>query len=220
MLDHRITLCDGLQSRNADELATIMGWGFEHMQRTGPGAPEDLLADGNGGSLYLRLSTRRIPQPDREMTPELAGDVIAGGYWLRAPAAGSKLALCYAGAIAPEVLAAHAALVREHPGSGVLTVTSADRLYKGWQAAQRRREESGPRIASHVETLLGTLSPDAVLVAVADAHPASLSWLGGVAGHRVKPLGVARFGQSGSIPELYREYGIDAESIVEVCRTV
>ena len=62
--------------------------------------------------------------------------------------------------------------------------------------------------------LLAPLAPDAALVTVIDGHPASLSWLGAVAQHRVQPLGVEHFGQSGDIPDLYRVYGIDADAII------
>ncbi len=51
------------------------------------------------------------------------------------------------------------------------------------------------------------------LVTVIDGHPATLAWLGGVAGHRVAALGVETFGQTGTIADLYRHYGIDAEGI-------
>ena len=44
---------------------------------------------------------------------------------------------------------------------------------------------------------------------------ASLSWLAGVNRHLVAPLGVDRFGQSGDIPDLYREYGLDTEAIID-----
>src|ERR1700721_66963 len=44
-----------------DELALIMGWGFRHMQREG----------GEGGSVYLRLTTRTLDQPQRIMAPDL-----------------------------------------------------------------------------------------------------------------------------------------------------
>jgi pyruvate dehydrogenase E1 component len=47
---------------------------------------------------------------------------------------------------------------------------------------------------------------------VVDGHPATLAWLGAVLGHRVRPLGVEHFGQTGSIA--YRRYGIDANAIV------
>jgi pyruvate dehydrogenase E1 component len=52
------------------------------------------------------------------------------------------------------------------------------------------------------------------LITVLDGHPATLSWLGGVRGHRIVPLGIDRFGQSGDIPDLYREYALDAEAIL------
>jgi pyruvate dehydrogenase E1 component len=49
---------------------------------------------------------------------------------------------------------------------------------------------------------------------VLDGHPATLSWLGAVHGHRVRGLGVEHFGQTGSLPDLYRHYGIDANAII------
>ncbi|RUV30834.1 transketolase, partial [Mesorhizobium sp. M1A.T.Ca.IN.004.03.1.1] len=67
---------------------------------------------------------------------------------------------------------------------GVLAVTSADRLNAGWTAAQRERARGNPKAQGHVETLLNSLPRDCVIVTVIDGHPATLSWLGGVAGHR------------------------------------
>ena len=55
---------------------------------------------------------------------------------------------------------------------------------------------------------------------VVDGHPATLAWLGGIYGHRLKPLGVEHFGQSGSIQDLYRHHGIDAASIVRAAIAV
>ena len=52
---------------------------------------------------------------------------------------------------------------------------------------------------------------------VIDGHPATLSWLGSVAGHRTYPLGVTAFGQSGDIPDLYRIHGLDADAILDAC---
>jgi hypothetical protein len=46
--------------------------------------------------------------------------------------------------------------------------------------------------SAHVHSLLASIHPDAALITVLDGHPASLSWLGGVCGHRVVPLGVNR----------------------------
>ncbi len=186
-----------------DELAAIMRWGFEHMQ-----------AD-DGGSVCLRLSTRPAPQPERTLDGALTDDVIAGGYWLRPPAGNAELIIAYAGAVAQEALEAHAQILEDIPGAGLLAVTSADRLHADWLAARRARVSGAVSTTAHVERLLAGIAADAALVTVLDGHPATLSWLGSVAGHRIYPLGVDRFGQSGDIPDLYREYDIDAEAILD-----
>jgi pyruvate dehydrogenase E1 component len=186
-----------------DELAVIMAWGFRHMQAE------------QGGSVYLRLSTRPLPQPTRGVGAELADAIVAGGYWLIPPAADAELAVVTCGAVAPEALAAHAQIAEDVPGAGLLAITSPDRLHEGWRAAAaaRRRRERTAR--AHVEQLLAALPARAGLVAVMDGHPATLSWLGAVAGQRIATAGVERFGQSGDIPDLYRLYGLDAEAIVD-----
>ncbi|MEX0924098.1 MAG: transketolase [Rhodovibrionaceae bacterium] len=204
----------------ADELAAIMAWSFDYMQRDEahpgkdalPGTP--WLRDASGGSVYLRLSTRTIAQPQREIPARLREQIITGGYWLRAPEPGAKLALVYSGAVAPDALAAFEDILEDVPGAGLLAVTSADRLNAEWHAAARAREagESGAR--SHVEELLSQLAPGAALVTVLDGHPATLGWLGSVRGHRVQALGVEHFGQSGTIADLYREYGLDRDAIL------
>ena len=53
------------------------------------------------------------------------------------------------------------------------------------------------------------------LVTLCDAAPASLSWLGGVLGQRVAPLGVERFGQTGNLADLYAAYRLDGAAITE-----
>ena len=55
------------------------------------------------------------------------------------------------------------------------------------------------------------------IVSVIDGHPAALSWVGAVGGHRSYPLGVEKFGQSADIPDLYRVHGIDSDSILDAC---
>src|SRR3546814_8887731 len=67
----------------------------------------------------------------------------------------------------------------------------------------------------HADTLLSALRPGAGLVTVLDGSPGALSWLGGVRGMRVSPLGTDRFGQTGDLPDLYRTYRLDADAIVE-----
>jgi pyruvate dehydrogenase E1 component len=62
---------------------------------------------------------------------------------------------------------------------------------------------------------MGDLPRHCKVITVIDGHPATLSWLGSVAGHQTIPLGVEHFGQTGSIGDLYRHHGIDAAAIVE-----
>ena len=177
-----------------DELAEIMRWSFAHMQ-----------AD-DGGSVYLRLSTRILDQPEREMGEGWTQAVIEGAYWLVEPEPGAAIAVAYVGAVAPEALAAFEAIAEDYPGAGLLAVVSPDRLHRGWSLDGER---------SHAAGLLGQLAPDARLVTVIDGPPATLSWLGGVRGHAVRALGVSAFGQSGDIADLYRVHRLDAEAILD-----
>jgi len=186
-----------------DELAEILRFGLQYMQA------ED------GGSIYLRLSTRPIEQPDRELDDDLRREIVDGGYWAVPPAPGSEIALVYTGVVAPEVQEAHAMLADDVPGLGVLAVTAPERLHDGWRRGQACRARGDRRARSHVERLLARLAPGATLVTVHDAHPAALSWLGSVAGNRVVALGVDRFGQSGDLPDLYDEYDLSSDAIVD-----
>ena len=52
------------------------------------------------------------------------------------------------------------------------------------------------------------------VVAVLDGHPHTLSFLDGVHRRPCAYLGVDDFGQSGDLPDLYRHFGIDADTIV------
>ena len=192
---------DGLASFEpayADELAAIFLWGFSHMQ-----------AD-DGGSVYLRLSTRTIEQPKRDFAA-IQGDVLAGGYWRVEPSPGAPLAIVTCGAVTPEAADAHAQILDDVPGAGLLAVTSPDRLHGGW------RDAGGGPARSHIERLLAKIAPDGALVTVIDGSPSALSWLGGVMGHRVYALGVDRFGQSGDIDDLYRVHGLDTDAILDAC---
>ncbi len=199
-----------------DELGVIMRWAFDYMQRDGdaPPDPATWLRDATGGSAYLRLSTRPLEQPLREMDAGLARDVVNGGYWLRKPGPNAEVVIAYQGVVAPEAVAAVGRLAGLRRDVGLLAVTSADRLNAGWTAAQRAREAGVAGAKSHVDQLLSVVPKDAVLVTVIDGHPATLAWLGAVKGHRVRSLGVEHFGQTGRVADLYRHYGIDAEGIV------
>ena len=192
----------------ADELATIMRWGFEHMQD----------AD-QGGSIYLRLSTRNLTQPERQLDEGFKNQIIKGGYWLKEPAEGSSLAIVFMGAVAPQAIEAFDNLVRDYPDAGLLCITSADRLYNDWQRLERARltgQDNGEM--AHVEDLFRPLGDKARFCSVIDGHPAALAWMGAVRGHSVAPLGIEGFGQCGDLPDLYAAYNIDAASIEKAAR--
>ena len=116
---------------------------------------------------------------------------------------GAELAIAYTGAIFPEAIDAYEQILEDVPGAGLLAVTSPDRLYKDWN-----------KDGHNAEKLLSSLASDAAIVTVIDGHPATLSWLGSVANHSIVSLGVDRFGQSGDLPDLYHEYGIDSDAII------
>jgi pyruvate dehydrogenase E1 component len=187
---------------HVDELAILLRHAFAHMQ-----AP-------NGSAVWLRLSTRQVEQPARVLDPEA---VIAGAHWVVPPAPGARIALAYQGPVAPEATAAFAELAAEEPGAGLLAITSPDRLHAGWLAAQRARRAGERGAGSHIERVLAPLAPGAALVTVLDGHPATHAWMGAVRGQRLVPLGPDRFGQSGDIPDLYREYGMDTDAILDAC---
>jgi pyruvate dehydrogenase E1 component len=186
----------------ADELAEILRFAFAYLQ------------SDDGSSVYLRLSTRTVEQPERAMTEELKTAILAGGYWLRQPAPGAELALVGAGAIMPELMDAADTLADDLPDLGILVITSADRLLEDWRDVQERRAR-GETAGAVIEQLLAPLAEDAALITVLDGHPATLAWLGSATGHLVYPLGVDRFGQSGDLPDLYRLHRIDADAILD-----
>jgi pyruvate dehydrogenase E1 component len=187
---------------HVDELGVLLRHAFWHMQQ-----PE-------GSSVWLRLSTRQLEQPARALD---AGHVIAGAHWVVPPAPGARLALAYQGPVAPEAQAAFAELREEVPEAGLLAITSPDRLHAGWIDAARRRRSGDRDARAHIEAILAPLAADARIVTVLDGHPAALSWLGSVRGQKHVALGPDRFGQSGDLPDLYAEYGLDTVAILDAC---
>lgn len=216
---------DGLASFEpafVDELAVIMGWGFEYMQRDGDAEPDDTTwsREATGGSVYLRCSTRPLEQPQRPMTTELSKSIVDGGYWLRQPGPNCEVVIAYQGAVAPEAIAATGLLGEDRKDIGLLAITSADRLNAGWKSATSARASGNPQADCHVESLLRDVPSSATFITVHDAHPAALSWLGGVNGHRVLPLGVEHFGQTGTIDDLYQHYEINTSAILAAANSV
>ena len=180
-----------------DELALLMEEAFALLQ-----APD-------GESVYFRLTTRAIPQVERTDDTWREG-AKKGGYWLRSPGPKAEAAIVTMGALTPEAIAACDAMADDLPGLGLLVVTSPDLLHREWSA---RIAQDGAE-SSHIESLLSQLPPGAQLVTLLDGSPGALSWLGGVDGRRVSPLGVDRFGQTGDLVDLYREYRLDSDAVI------
>src|SRR3546814_19746944 len=90
----------------ADEVAAMMRWSFEHLQRP------------DGSSVYLRLSTRSITQIARE-ADSWRDDALKGGYWLRRPAEDAEAVVVFTGAVAPDTLEAWQQLAEELPGTAI-----------------------------------------------------------------------------------------------------
>ena len=211
---------DGLASFEpafSDELAVIMGWSFDYLQRDAETVVDAIgwQREQTGGSVYLRLTTSPLEQPVRDMTEDLAEDIIAGGYWWRKPGPNCELIIAYQGVVAEQALAAAGQLAAHCRDIGVLAVTSADRLNAGWTAAMQERTDGHPTAQSHIEKLLAEVPRHAMLLTVIDGHPATLSWIGGVKGMCTLSHGVEHFGQTGTIGDLYRHFRLDTSSLVE-----
>ena len=185
----------------ADEMTVLFNHSLDYVQQE------------NGCSIYFRLSTRAIEQVVRVLDEQIKQDMIEGGYWLREPKDDCPLVIAYTGAIAPEALQAWTELIEDVPNAGLLAITSADKLHNDWQNDQRAFAKQQPV----AERLLAKLSPNATIVTVCDSHPATLTWLGSVNGHKTQSLGVTKFGQSGDLIDLYSKYQIDAEAILNAC---
>src|SRR5207244_13291942 len=109
------------------ELAVLLRFGLDHMQQP------------KGSSLYLRLSTRSLPQPERTLTPAQESDIIDGGYWYAPSEPDADVAIVCMGAVTPEAIAAHDRVAKDFAGAGLLVLTSPDRLHADWLAAPRER---------------------------------------------------------------------------------
>jgi len=161
-------------------------------------------------SLYLRLSTAPVEQ---RLAPPASAEqraaVLAGGYRL-IDARGAEgwtperaVSIFATGVMVTEALAAARRLAEREAFASVFVVTSPDRLYRGLRE---------PR--PYVETLVSADEEDVPVVSVLDGHSLALAFLGGALGVPQLALGVDSFGQSGTRPDLYRHYGIDADAIV------
>ncbi len=180
-------------------------------------------------SSYLRLTSKRVDQslltlPDDESERErLRLRVLRGAYRLinRSPEqyyrpGENVVHIMSCGAMIPEAVAASEELLREGVYANVVNITGLGPLYRHFQNGVHS-VLGGNRVEPFMADIIPMDERCAPVVTVADAHPHSLAWLGGALGTKSIPLGVTEFGQSGARGELYREYGIDVDSIVAAC---
>ena len=142
---------------------------------------------------------------------------------MQAPAADGapQVSLAASGAVLPEVLAAAAELAEEGIAATVVDITSADRLYRDWQAALRQgvRTATAPPAPAALRAAFPGGRGRVPVVTVHDAASHALSWLGSALGVPAVSLGVDRFGQSGAVADLYRANDLDSGSIVNAALT-
>ncbi|MEM9563860.1 MAG: transketolase C-terminal domain-containing protein [Actinomycetota bacterium] len=201
----------------------------------------DQLSRPDGGAGYLRLSTRPVDQApfaaaiDRLGETSLRNQVLAGGYRIhesgadgpadggdagttsdRAIEAAPGVTIVSTGVMVVEALAAAEALETEGVGVTVVHLTSPDRVYRSWQGghATAVAGASAVRRPSHLHRLVPTAERSRPVVAVQDGASHGLAWVGSALGTRQISLGVDRFGESGTIADLYELTGISVDSIV------
>ncbi|WP_141865738.1 pyruvate dehydrogenase [Arthrobacter sp. SLBN-53] len=172
------------------------------------------LGRPDGSSSYLRLSTRPVDQTLAGVPTDPAArerrrrQVVAGAYPLRR-AERPAVMLVGVGAVITETLTAADRLAELGLDADVVCVTSAGLLFEAVQA--RRGLGDGPSwILDQV------FPPDRAvpMVTVLDGHPHTLAFLAGINRVPAAALGVTRFGQVGSLDDVYRYHGIDTDSIV------
>lgn len=181
-------------------------------------------------SAYLRLSTKPLDQAlfnavlDAHGEDDLRQQVLHGGYRLidcrleEGYRPGDNVVHIFvSGAMVPEAVEAAQHLREDGILANVMNVTSADLLFHDYLAAQQAGM-SGALRTSWIETLVPPAERSAPVLTLHDAHPHTLSFIGGVLSTRMMCLGVTEFGQSGAQADLYRRYGIAPENIAAAAR--
>ncbi|MFZ3599375.1 transketolase-like TK C-terminal-containing protein [Streptomyces sp. BH104] len=172
------------------------------------------LGHPDGQSAYLRLSTRPVDQSLAAVPHDPAArerrrrQTTAGAYRLRQNER-PTVTLAAMGALIPEALAAADRLTALGHAADVVCVTSPDLLFRALQA--RRGLSQDP---SWILDQVFPAERATPLVTVLDGHPHTLAFLSTIQNTPVTTLGVTRFGQCGTIDDVYRYHGIDTDSIV------
>jgi pyruvate dehydrogenase E1 component len=168
----------------------------------------------DGRSSYLRLSTRPVAQelsasPQAPVARERRREhVIAGAYTLRS-SPNPDVSIVTMGAMVTEAVEASDRLVDMGMAPEVICVTSPGLVFDALRA--RQGHGTAP---SWILDQVFPAERAAPMVTVLDGHPHTLTFLASINRCRTVSLGVSTFGQAGSLDEVYRFHGIDADSIV------
>ncbi|HSY19955.1 MAG TPA: hypothetical protein VK815_16545, partial [Candidatus Acidoferrales bacterium] len=182
-------------------------------------------------STYLRLTSKSVDQAllvvptDEDERAQLRAKVIRGAYRLidRSGEAGYEpgknvVHIFAVGALVPEAVAASRQLLEQGVYANVFNVTGAGPLYREYQSAVHAAMSGTQPGKNLLEELVPAAERAVPVVTVVDGHPHSMAWIGAALKTLTIPLGVAGFGQSGTVAELYVEYKIDAANIQAACR--
>lgn len=173
------------------------------------------LGRPDGSSSYVRLSTRPVDQTLASVPDDAAArerrrkQVVAGAYILRRADGIPQVSVVAMGAMITESLRAADRLAEQGIDTDVICVTSPGLLFDALRA-RRGLSESPSWILDQVFPA----DRAAPMVTVLDGHPHTLAFLTGINNVAGAALGVSRFGQVGSLDDVYRYHGIDTDSIV------
>jgi pyruvate dehydrogenase E1 component len=173
------------------------------------------LGRPDGSSSYVRLSTRPVDQTLASVPSDPAArerrrrQVVAGAYLMRRAGGIPQVTVVGMGAMMTESLQAADRLAEQGIDVDVICVTSPGLLFDALQA-RRGLSESPSWILDQVFPA----DRAAPMVTVLDGHPHTLAFLTGINNVAGAALGVSRFGQVGSLDDVYRYHGIDTDSIV------
>ncbi len=179
---------------------------------------------------YFRLSTRAVSQEPFEKVRARIGEdnlrnhVLNGAYQLIDGRAAltelgietefaPEVTLVSTGVVIPEVLVAANQLAEKGIIANVIDVVSPSRIFQDWQDSAKRAIDDINQLQSvnFLETLISNNNP---VVSIHDASSHAMSWIGSALGVPQISLGVDVFGQSGTIPDLYKINNLDSDSIV------
>ena len=159
-----------------DELEFLFFWALEYIQKQ------------DGSSIYFRLSTKKLTQPNRQLSKTNKKNIVKGCYWLQKPKTLQPIILICTGVMIGEVEKLKTLILKEEIDLAILIATSPDKLYSDWMKSKKSNT------FSHIEEILKPYNRNTAIVTIIDGHSSSLAWIGSVLGNKVYPLGLNKFG--------------------------